>query len=365
MVDYVPLYIVFSFVFLLGYVELRMPTRDRHLVATIAIFILVIFLSVREPGFGGDDLGYLQIFRMVSIGFTETEKWFGYDYKSYNIEFGYFLLLALLSQIGVFSCIIFGANGLLSLGGFYRASTRFFPYFVPALLVYMSNHFLTKDLNALRLALASSLVAYGASFLVKRRLLHSLSLVVAASFFQVSALLGLVPAILYFLNFRKNVLLIGASGLIVINLIYPFSNVLHFVPMFDFMQYKFELYDNAEMFNFSLALWDPVNIKNIALVALGYSTLSRLSQFNSEFRVALLFFFCGSLFRILFSDFAIIGGRGWAVLSVFECWVIAILVTHYFGRNRGYFLISGYAFCTMNFYLYSNTQWRGDVGFFG
>lgn len=363
--NYLPIYFVFFIVLLLSIVEQKIISQDRIVMAVVSIFALCFLLALRAPGFGNDDLSYVDIFKDARSRFSLDRPWFGYDYQVLNVEFGYYIFLVFLSFFGVSSILIFGFNGLVSLGFFYGASRRFYPYFMPVLLIYISHHFLTKDLNALRLAIASSVVAYSASYVIKKNYFLSFFWILMASLVQISALLAVIPLVLAIVNFSLRTLLTASFVLLVLNYFYPATTLVSNLPMLEFVSYKFELYSGADMYNYSIGIFDPVNIKNFIVVFFGFLMLGRLSGRYPGFKVALIFFFSGAFLRILFSDFAILAGRGYSVLSVFECWVIAALAIELFGKKIGLVVVTLYAFLIMSLNFYMNTQWRGDVGFYG
>lgn len=365
MLSYIPLYYLFFLILIFGAIEINTTPAQRFIIAFFFILSTCIFLSIRQPGFGSDDLSYLQALKDVEKQFSFDKEWLGYSYQAINIEYGYYIFLATLSFFGSSSFILFGCNGLISLVFFWRASKYFYPYFAPVLLIYCSHHLLNKDFNALRLAIASSIIAFAASLLISKKFIKSIFWICVASIVQVSALLSLLPLVLVQQRIKISRLFLLSLALILINSLYPFSKLLTAIPMLEFISYKLELYSGAEMYNYTIGFFDPVNIKNIFVVILGYLTLHRLEgNEKSALEVALIFFICGSLVRIIFSDFAILAGRGFSVLSVFECWIISVALIKLLGKQLGYLAIAGYSFLIMNLNFYINTQWRGESDFF-
>lgn len=361
------LYFVFFALLIIGAVEisLRDQAISRYL-GFFALALLLFFSSMRSPGFGSDDLAYLDILERVSQAYSCTQWLCGYSYAEFNVEIGFFALLVVIAVLGGSAVLLFGVVSAVSLGFSVKAIKSFFPYVLPPLLVYFAHHFLAKELNALRLAVAGALVFFAGACCVGGRYRKAFFFVLVASFFHVSALIALVPVVLCDWSRRRSrELLLFCGVLVVAKVLFSSSEVYKLLSLVSFVENKVNLYMNADQYNYEIPLFDPVNVKNIVLLSFSLVVHKKIAESFDGFHVALVFFGFAVLIRFLFSDFAIFAGRGFGVVSVFECVLASMLAFHYFGRNFGYLALSLYAFLMLTLNLFVSNLWLGDVGYFG
>lgn len=363
--DAIVLYFVFFIVMALGFIEQRALLIDRRVIRYFAIIIFVFVSAIRAPGFGSDDVAYMDIFQRASSSNWLNKEWLGYSYIDYQVEFSFFIFLLSLSLVGVYSFLLFGATSAFSFCFIQKAAMKFFPLLSPVLLIYFSHHFLGKELNALRLAIAAAIVFYSASCCVEQKYVKASMFTIFAATFQITSLLGLFPILMCALIRRIQVAVILGVGIVALSYFYPISPVLSQISLFDFASEKLELYSAAESYMYAISLFDPVNVKNIVLVIICLATYRRISLKYSGFHVATYFFLFATVFRIALSDFAIVAGRGFAIVSVFECVLLPAIAFNYFGRSYGYLVVLIYAFLVLTANIFINDGWRGEIGFFG
>jgi hypothetical protein len=232
-------------------------------------------------------------------------------------------------------------------------------------MTYFCHFFIVKDMNAIRIGLATAIAFYATRFLYEKRSATFLFLVVAAAFFHVSALLLLVPAMLIKLQPNRTQLVITAISVVLIAAFFHLSQLISSLVSVGFVSYKLALYSGAAMYNYSLSLFDIVNTRNLVLTAFCLYFWNDLRSFDKKFEFCFYFFLCGVLFRIIFHDFAIVAGRGYASISMFEYIIIPSVFMYLFGGRWGYVSIFAFSLLTMSLDLFVNTSWSGGVRYFG
>ena len=325
--------------------------------------ILVIVATARSVGFGSDDQAYVDIYEKIAgEGFLESLA--GYEYSNYNVEFGFFLLLGFLSLIGASHFLIFGGVSLLAVYFNLRAIKSFTPYFVVSVLVYFSHFYIAKELNAVRVGLSSALLFYAALAIYRKQWCRSLFVWLVALLIHVSAVFFVLPVILYAMKPSRNHLIFLALLVISFSFLFSAKELAFYFTSFGFVGEKLSLYLNSEEFSYGIPLVDVVNLKNASILILAFLLWGKLVFHYGGFYLSFIFFYSAALFRIVFGDFAVLAGRGYSVISMFEFVLIPIVFVALLGRGLGLALAAVYALVIlwMNFNI--NTAWSGGIEFF-
>ena len=363
--EFLPFYLILFIVFLVGVIDAPFNTSAYKTACFwLILLLLVAFATFRSIGVGSDDEAYVDIFSKVPP-ITECKSILcGYDYSEIKIEFGFFGLLSILSLLGSSHFILFGTVALLSIYLNLRSISFYSPYLGASTLIYFSHFFLAKELNAIRVGLATAITFYATTFLFKKKYPLFLALMVVGLSIHVTSILVLIPV--FFLIFspgRLHLMLISAVMLLIASAYDPI-HLINQLVYFDFLQEKMELYGGAQEYSYAIPLLDLVNIRNLVIMFLCLALWEKLSAFGEKFKFAFSFFFCATFFRILFGDFAILAGRGYAAISMFEYIIIPFLFIAAAGKRLGYFLTFVYALLTLYLNLFVSTGWSGGVKYF-
>ncbi|WP_434458542.1 EpsG family protein [Stutzerimonas urumqiensis] len=357
-------YFLFFLILSLVVIDFLTKSRARVGVQFYGVFVILIIVAVgRSVGFGSDDQAYVEIYKKISDeGFLGALE--GYEYSKYNVEFGFFLLLAIFSLIGNSHFVVFGGVSLLAVYFNLRAIRAFTPYFVVSVLVYFSHFYIAKELNAIRAGLSSALLFYAALAILRRQWLRSFFVWLAAILIHVSAAIFALPVILYAMKPSRRNLIFLALFIFYFSFLFSAKELALYLASFGFVGEKLILYLNADEYSYGIPLINIVNLKNVSILILAFVLWSKLVSRYSGFYLSFVFFYSASLFRVLFGDFAILAGRGYSVLSMFEFVLVPIIFVELLGRRLGLALAATYALLTLWMNFNVNVAWSGGVEFF-
>jgi len=344
---------LYFFIVALSGVSILFRHRLNNLLFILALIILVIFATVRGVGVGSDDVAYMNM--LESIGKSTGNVFdIGYQYGDYNIEILFFYFLVVLSSLGTSSYLLLGSVSLISLVLNLYVFKRWSPIFIGTVAVFFTHLFLAEQMNALRLALASSILLLSMLFLYEKRYVLVGVLVAIASSIHVSALVFFLPLGLVMLKINRSIALvllvlviaIGASGVLDVN------SIIRLVESDGFIYNKLLLYSKADGYNFSIPLLNLVNIKNFLLLFISLFYWNSLKEKYVGFYITFVFFLSAAALRVAFGGFAIVGGRLYAALSVVECVLVAMVVCCLFGKSKGLVIMLLYAAILLSYNLY-------------
>ncbi len=360
-----PFVVIFALIFLFGLQEaIKSSGIIRNITVFYAFVFLVMLATVRSVGVGSDDAAYFEMFKGVPA-ISECENLIcGYSYSSFNIEFGFFLILSILSLIGKSQYVLFGFVAASSVYLNLKVILKLSPYIAASVLVYYSHFFLAKDMNAIRLGLASSILFYSAHYLYLRKYKNLVYCVFIASFIHISSVLFLIPVVFFLFKPSRGAFVNSALFCIGLSFVLDVKFILSMFSSAGFVDEKLQLYMNASKYNYSIPLYDIVNLKNIFAVAMSLFCWESLNKKYKYFYICFCFFFTATFFRIVFGDFAIIAGRGYAVFSMFEYIILPMISVGVLGRFFGFIAVSFYSVLVLYLNLISEDGWSGGVKYF-
>ena len=357
-----PIYAVFIFLIISGGAEMLIKQGwVKQLAVFSSAMALVILAALRSLGVGSDDVAYAQMFTNIPFFFGCDEFLCGYSYSQFNVELGFFTLLSILRGFGSEPFVLFSVIALTSVVLNVRAIKFFSPHVGGPILVYFCHFYLNKELNAIRLGLASAILLWAATFIPVRRTGMFILLVICAAFVHVSSLLIILPFALYQLRPSRSLYSAVALFLLAFTAFFDIQTLFSYLINFGFVGEKINLYLNAEIYNHPLPLFSAVNLKNLFFVGLALSFWHRISSRYEHFELIFCFFFCATFIRIALGDFAIVAGRSYAAISMFEYVLIPFIILSLLGRWMGYALIVLYALLTLYLNLTDNAGWTGEA----
>lgn len=365
MFPYIPFYAVFIWLTFVGLLE---TSNAKHIYGYVnflsVLFLLCIFATLRSVGVGSDDDAYMDIFSRIPSLFECHDMLCGYDYSALNVEFGFFSWLSFLSVLGKNHFLLFGGVALPSIYLYLKAVKFYTPFFGASVLVFFSHFFLAMELNAIRIGLASAIVFFSIKCISEKKYWYFLVLFITAITVHVSMVLALIPIALFKCSPTRSQLILLSAVVIAASGYLDQSSLAGLFVFVDFLSEKGSLYQNAEQYSYSIPLYDLVNLKNIFFSSLCLMFYERLRKEYQFFEIAAVFFISATLLRILLGNFAVLAGRGYSTIAMFDCVVIPMLAVYFVGRLWGFILVSIYAFSMLWLNIYINGTWSGGIAYF-
>lgn len=176
-------------------IKIYKRTGGNRLKLIISLIPILIFLAIRY-NYGNDYPGYHDIFN-ESINFNiET-----YEKKDWHTEVGWLILNKIFNPLGFYIFVaILAIFNIYSLSKFIHNYTPSQYYWLAIFLyVFNSGHMLIQ-LSSIRQTLAINIFLLSINYIIKRKALIYICLILLASTFHTSAYI-LLP--LYFLNFKR------------------------------------------------------------------------------------------------------------------------------------------------------------------
>ncbi|MGL6624279.1 EpsG family protein [Aeromonas jandaei] len=327
-----------------------------------SVFVLCAIATFRNVGFGSDDEAYVEIFKKIAESGNGLASIFEYRYSDYNVEFLFFLLLKIILLLGSDSIFLFFVVSFLAVAFNLKAIKELSPFFLVSVLVYFSHFYLAKELNAIRVGLASALVFFSAKELYYKKYFKSFLFWLVSLGVHITALLSIIPIVLYFIHPSKRTLIFITVLLLFVS---PWLNIKDIMwTLSGWGEYgeKLKLYLNADMYSYQIPLWDVVNIKNLFFVVVCLFYWDALNAKFPTFYFSFMYFFSAFAFRVFFGSFAILSGRGYSVISMFEYIIIPFAFSVLFGKG-GVVVVVMYALLTLLMDFNFNTSWSGGIPF--
>lgn len=312
----------------------------------VMTMVLIFFAGMRGPNSGIDDWQYLGFFHDFSrqVGIT--------DYATITDTYRYEKLFMLLAWF--FSMFTEESYYFLLFVAFVAVSTnaycykKYSPLILCSLCLYSAHLFINKDMNQIRFGLCSAFaVACICSAAGRKYWLSIVFLVLSTQSHNTGYALVLVLPFL-FLKERKYfglAMVIAALPLGVIGGKKLFLDTLHIVPAVSSYE--------GTAFDIQSPVFGLANLKNIAFIAF-FTVVYFNKPIEKNDRMAYILFIAysaGAAVRIVFSDFAIIGGRVGNLFLHTEPLLLAFLMM----RIRNVLLNFGLLAAMTTYYLAYNT----------
>lgn len=359
-----PFYIVFTLITFVGIFELFFLSRTYKNASFILILVILsAFATMRSVGVGSDDAAYVDIFSKIPSPFECNGIFCDYNYSDLNVEYGFFLLLSLFSIFGKSHFLLFGGVALSAIYLKLKSIKFYTPFFGASALIYFCYFYLAMELNAIRFGLASGVIFYAIICFSEKKYWHFWLLYIIAISLHVSSVLMIIPIILMMFSPSRFHLLLLSLVVILISTFLDKSKMLSMFNLMDFLSEKGNLYSNADQYNYVIPLYDPVNLKNMFVSALSLIYYKGLCKRYKYFEITSIFFISASLVRILLGDFAILAGRSYAAIAMFDCIIVPMLAVYFVGRLWGFILVLIYAFLLLSLNIFVNDGWGGGVAY--
>lgn len=322
-----PYYAVFSLLASLSIFELARETRRaRPLLVGIGAIILMLFAGLRAQGVGLDDVNYVRKFLEI----PEVSRWLSGEYQYNASEAGmeplYILLGATVRQFTDSYSPLFLTVAFISVGLSSINYARYSPYACLSLLLYFSHTFLLRDMNQMRAGVAAAIGLFLIAQIARRQHGRVAATIAFAALFHAGALAYIVPWALSFVHWRPKILATAT----LISAIIGFTGVTHrlvsALPDLGPLTDRIKNYVDSP-FAYRISIIDPTNIKNVLILFVSLFLWNSLNQNLRYFKVIILFFATSVIWRLAFSDFAIIAARIATFFGIVEVILVASFVT--------------------------------------
>jgi hypothetical protein len=338
--------------------------RVAKAVFVLLLFILIFIAGFRTIGVGNDDLAYAQIYEKIPQ-LAYCRDWIcGYSYGEYAVEPGFYAILLFLKVFSSNPHFLFVMIAAVSITLNLYSIRKFSPYVAAAVLVYFTHFFLGKELNAVRVGLASSILFYAMRIGLDGKKLFSFLLFLLACTIHATSIFIVIPVVVLMCRFnRVAYVTIGVVAIIGSFFINP-KTIFQFIANLGFFTQKIDIYINNETYGRSLRLIDAVNLKNIAILTACLLYWDKLTDWFRHFYVSFAFMFTATCFRVLMGPFAIVAGRGYSAISMFEYVLVPMLAVAVGGAKFGTIITIAYCAIILIMNTMYNTGWSGGATHF-
>ena len=221
-------------------------------------------------------------------------------------EIGYLTLNSIVQSLSLDFQVVIFIMAILSLGFLFLSFKTYTKFYIIAFLIYFVRYLLLRDMGQIRQALASSLILFSFKYVVDRKPISFLVIVLIASSFHTIALIAIPFYIIYHMNFSERFML---TVLILSFVIGYFEMTSFLINNFsDFIYYRIVRYAQRESTGYVVGLFDPViwfSIFSLILMIYFKDVLSRRINYYRLLKTSL---WLAIVLRISLNDVAILAG---------------------------------------------------------
>lgn len=175
--------------------------RNRRVVNLLALIILIVFSGLSYTN-GWDWYGYKDYYDGIGIrGFSEVQA-----LSTYGIEFFFLMFMYVTSLSGLSFVFFVFINAVITNTIIYLALKKLNVNYILFIIMYFCVSYLRLELSTLRQGLAVAICIYSLSYILEKRKLKFIVLVIVASLFHRSALvlLAFYPFLVINISLRKH-----------------------------------------------------------------------------------------------------------------------------------------------------------------
>lgn len=347
-------------IMLFGFFELHAREQPRTLTTDavrswfflLACLLLVVFGGSRNLGVGMDDGQYLAFYRQFSAQLAIMH--FGDVTALYRYESIFPLVAAVVSLFTQEAHVFLFIICLLAVSTNAWCYRQFSPLMICSLCIYSTHLFLNKDMNQIRFGLCSAFAVAALLLAYQQKWLSALLLLLFSTQSHATgyALLLAMPFLFIRQQWKYLPLLIVLLAL-PIGFIGGKRLLLDTMSTFLSFGQRLKSYEGTR-FDVSYSLFAIANLKNILFIAAFtaiYWWKKPITREDSLAYLLLIVYALGAAIRIMFSDFAIVGGR---VGNLF-LHVEPLLIAHLMVRLRYIIVNALLLFAVASYYLAYNT----------
>lgn len=344
------MFIIFGYIIAIVILKVILTKNkiSENIFLTLAAFLLMIIVSLRNLSFGTDTLVYVEKFRKYNL--IEFSQIIDYLNKIDEKDKTFYLLVRILNLFSLEESLIVVLFSILFLTSTFWMIYKYSNNSLISIILFICLGYLFFSLTGLRQTFALTFIIFSYKYLRERKMYKFIILVLLASLFHSTALVFLIayPLVYLKLGIKHLVVLISAS---LINILFN-SQIYSLLKNFIFNeQYEYYL-NNEESLNYSgfliqLSIFlfclifkkviltkSPENITFYNLIFIGLIFQLFATNIAVVFRISLYF----SIFSIILFSNVISSFKDVYIRILVNLIVIVILIMYLFisGYYEGY-----------------------------
>lgn len=295
---------------------------------TLLIFCLCCILAL-VPALKGDTRDtaiYISVFQDIT--------YFPYDlvafYTQYQMDWGYGLLAWFIGAWGLGYKTLFFGISLLTFMSLWHASKNFEINFFDVLPFYLSSFFLLQQLMQIRQGLAMALAYLAFSYVTadaNHRKFYVFGIPSLLMHISSLPLLAVSYLSIYLKKISKKKWTFILITLLITSVMLFFIKYIYESDLFLEIE-KLKNFKTDDEYGYDRGVFALANIRALFILILITLTAKPTLFFLKTFRGLYLLLMIGVIFRIIFSDFAIISGRIGVTFSFAEVFIIPLYLNH-------------------------------------
>lgn len=317
----------------------------RNLWIILASFVLACVAGLRQPGVGSDYSNYVSAFSRTP-GIADLLG--GEALPDIHMETGFLLLNSFVRTFTNDPALLFLLVAFLTCGLVAWSSIRLTPYAGYAFLIYFSYDFYQHGFTAIRFGLACAIALLMIYQLTEQRRISALASAGVATSIHSSALLLFPLYFATFIPFRRQYILLGVSGSLLLGalpVVEPaFAQLLpDFIPRAE----SIRQYVRHSSYGESLGFLGLINIKYLMLMSILWWFWNRIERNVPGLHVMAWALLSATVLRVGFHDLGFIVGRGAMLLGMVEIVFITSIAFIFRERLIALSLVIAYAAVTL------------------
>ena len=229
--------------------------------------------------------------------------------------------------------------------------------------MYVSHHYLNKDMIQIRAGLASSFLLLCIYFLVNKKYIQSILASILSILSHSSSIISIIPFLFYKIIKVVNVRKVAVMLLFMSAIIFKVNAFGFFVSMFgDLLPLSVQGYIKWENYNYNLGLLSLSTIRALLIstvLIVFYERIVELSEFT---KVSFCFYIIGTCFILIFNDVAILSGRLSSMLFSIDI-ILLVNLAASFKNKMALVILIFYTSANLYYNLYFNSFSLGTVVF--
>ncbi|PTO65218.1 EpsG family protein [Vibrio splendidus] len=285
----------------------------------LMVFLLLCFFAWFKPlGLGFDDKHYYSVLVMqyqnMNYGISNPFGW-----ESGYIYLNYISTLLFDDSFGALSFLVILISMMLNIYGFRKLA----PIIGIPILWYLSHLFLYKEITQLRSAIAYAILFVSFFYIYEKKFLVAFFIVLLASCFHVSAIIGLVAFFVRLVSLRFLFFVLLSSIVLSIFGVWNFlASFLSFLlPPIVYNTYVLDTTGFAK----SVGLLNPTTLKYI-LLCLFFYYMRKRAIFSELYDYSLKLYMLSPIWLVVFSSFGTLAGRPASIFAIMEGVLLAHVV---------------------------------------
>jgi len=284
---------------------------------SLLLFLILVIVAGTRIGVKGDFYNYVDTFNHYYL-FSDV-----FSYSSHSKE-PIYMLLSVFSHNFLNVEFFFFIIASISMFFTFKSYFKYTKYYLFSISIYLSFFFIVRDMGAIRAGVAYSIFIYSLSFLVDKKYAKFLFLTFISAGFHITTILALPISLLIIYGSKKITLIISIVLSIVVNVSGVSSIIVKFISItpLGIISSKVASYLATESLTTSIPIYDLTNLKNLTISFLLLLFYEKLASINRYAPAIITVYILGSAFRVMFSDFGVLIGRGYAIFNTVEPIVI-------------------------------------------